>query len=187
MGYTLDQHRKRYPILVPYWIAKQINRNKLSYNVIFDLAKLSTICSSEDLATMLCLNTDSANRSIFLGTSDYSSNLYGIWDRVGVDVNKLRHLAPLVDSKIKERLCVDVVNNTLSSEYPKPFEIRSIDSDVGDDHALMIIIYPGHFGGSSTRQIQKQLVREYLKQSYVFSEYEAVAKDPLFLQYVRSL
>ncbi len=187
VSYLLDKHRKRYPILVPYWIAKQINRNKLSYDVIFDLAKLSTVCSKEDLATMLCLNTNLKHSRLFVGPAEFYSSLYGVWDTVGSDANKLFDLAPLVDSKIKERLCIEQGNNTLSSEYPNPFEIRSINSAIGDDHALMIIIYPGHFGGFSTRQIQKQLVREYLKQSYVFSEYDAVAKDPLYLQYVRSL
>ena len=187
MSYSLDHHRKRYPILVPYWIAKQINRNNLSYNIIFDLAKLSTICSKEDLAIMLCLNFNPNTSSHFLGTAALATNLYGVWGKKVNDTKKLRELEPLVISKIMERLSAISGNNTLSSEYPNPFEIRSIDSDVDDDHALMIIIYPGHFGGPTTRQIQKNLVREYLKQSYVFSEYDAVAKDPLFLQYVRSL
>ena len=187
MSSRLDQHRKRYPILVPYWIAKQINRYNLSYNIIFDLVKLSNICSKEDLAIMLCLNINPIYSSQFLGTTALASSICGIWDTVGSDIKKLLELEPLIESRIMERLSVDSGNNIPSSEYPNPFEIRSIDSEVGDDHALMIIIYPGHFGGSSTRQIQKQLVREYLKQSYVFSEYDAVARDPLYLQYVRSL
>ena len=188
MSSRLEQHRKRHPILVPYWIAKQINRNNLPYNIVFDLVKLSTICSKEDLAIMLCLNINPIYSSQFLGTAEFASGIYGFWDRfINNDTKKLRDLEPLVEYKIIERLYSDSVNNVLSSEYPNPFEIKSIDSVVGDDHALMIIIYPGHFGGSSTRQIQKQLVREYLKQSYVFSEYDAVARDPLYLQYVRSL
>ena len=185
---SLEQRRKkRHPIIVPYWIAKQIDRNKLAYNVIFDLAKLSTISSNEDLAMLFAIN-NSMDLQCKLFGAVANTSLYGVWDSTNRELTrKIKEIVPLIEEQISHRLFVGDVNNTLSSEYPKPFEIRSIDSVVGDDHALMIIIYPGHFGGSSTRQIQKQLVREYLKQSYVFSNYENVAKDRLFLQYVRSL
>lgn len=178
---SFDHIKKPYPVLVPYWITKQLERHNLPHNSVFNLEKLSSICSPEDLAIMLILNKDPQIASEFFGSKpdlmlyDYWNNNYNTLCKKLVDTLPI-HTNPL--ARLLSEAHID--------RFPNAFDIKYIQAEVGLQSALLISIYPGHFGGPTAYEEQTKLTKEYLTQLYVFIDYDAVARDPLFMQYLRT-
>ena len=183
---SFDKFKQRFPILVPYWVLKQLERNKLPFNTVLNLEKMLTISSREDLAIMLVMNTDPSASVSFFGAIP-AEGLSHYWaDYYNDQYKKVQEVSVLYRGKLDERLIAPPTPNDVVPEYPNPFEIKPVDSEQDAAGALLVIVYPGYFGGPKSREIQKQLVREYLKLSYVFIDYDTVARDPLFQQYMRT-
>lgn len=184
---SFDVEKKRPPVLVPYWVVRQLERHRLPASTIFDLEKMMTLSSLEDLSIMLALNERPDQAALFYGcvASEIPQNaLTKHWSAsYNQQYQKIKQLLSLVNS-VDPRLLYD--ENTAPA-FESGFEIMSIESGLDNTGALMIVVYPGFFGGPQTKQIQQALLREYLKQTYEFVAYHTTAKDPLFAQYLRTL
>ena len=181
---SFDNFNKRYPILVPYWVLNQLERNKLPLSTVLNLEKMLTISSTEDLAIMLNMNSDPAYQRQFFGEST-PNGLSPYWnDYYHNQCQRLSTVIPLTKGHIEDRLFTTDVNVT--PVYPNAFDIKGVTSDIASCGVLLVIVYPGYFGGTNAAHIQRKLVREYLKQSYVYVGYDAVARDPLFSQYLKT-
>lgn len=190
---SFENQRKRLPVLVPYWVLKQLERNKLPLSTIFNLKEMLKISSMNDLAIMLSMNAVSKVNKVFFGEQS-QEGLSKYWACHSQDqYNKLVQLIPLVVSEtapvtenFDDRLFASN-NNVGDNIFKNPFEIKYTTNSFDVNDLMLIVIYPGYFGGPNTEEIQKQLVREYLKQSYAFVDYSTVAKDPVFAGYLRSV
>lgn len=190
---SFENQRKRLPVLVPYWVLKQLERNKLPLSTIFNLKEMLKISSMNDLAIMLSMNTVSKVNKVFFGEQS-QEGLSQYWSGYFYNENyKLVQLLPLVVSEtapvtenFDDRLFASN-NNVGDNIFKNPFEIKYTTNSFDVNDLMLIVIYPGYFGGPNTEEIQKQLVREYLKQSYAFVDYSTVAKDPVFAGYLRSV
>lgn len=184
---SFDVEKKRPPALVPYWVIRQLERHRLPMSTIFDLEKMSTISSLEDLAVMLSINERPDHAAVFYGCLDTEVPLNALskhWsESYNQQYGKIKQLLALVTS-VDPRL---LYNENQTSDFAVGFEVMPIETGLSNAGALMIAVYPGFFGGPHAKQVQQELVREYLKQTYGFVGYHTTAKDPLFAQYLRTV
>lgn len=165
--------------LVPFWIVNHLERHKLPLTAVKDLVKMREIASAEDLVLTLLLNQDTT--AIF-GVSQPQSGPHAYWvsNPAAYEIYlQLQELAPLHQQGLAERLFSE---SQLDARYPKEFDIRDMDDDT-----FLIVIYPGHFGGADAVRHQTKLLHAYLKQCYGYSNFDSVARDPLFRQYLSRL
>ncbi len=183
---------KRVPVLVPYWIIKQLQRNCLPFNTVFDLRKMLMVANKEDLAIMLDLNN--RPEQIF-GYADMDQPMIMGLTRYWADYSynefkSIQEVLPLVEGRLEARLFASDAAEAVDCNTElcgAAFEIFPVDSGMDSGGALLLVIQPGYFGGETANLAQKQIAREYLKQSYVFSKFSTVAKDPIFGVYMRNL
>lgn len=182
---------KREPVLVPYWIIKQLQRNSLPLNTVLKLPKLLEVCSQEDIVTMFKLNLDASQ---IFGTSMSCLGLANYWSNYSYDAyHRIQDTLGLYAGKLEPRLFgsnIDPSKPPVESDDDlagKAFDIYEVDSGLNTTGVILIVIHPGYFGGENSLQAQQQVARAYLKQSYVFCGYEQLARDPVFAQYVRTL
>lgn len=165
--------------LIPYWLENTLTRHQLPLSASLSLAKLKEVTSDEDLVLTLLLNS---NTVPVFGIERYSSLPAQAWcaqaDQV-TPCERLLALLPLHLGGLQDRLFSE---QTLSARYAAPFNIQ----DIGDD-TFVVVIYPGYFGGPNATQHQNELVTALLKLFYGYSNYEVMARDPLFQQYLSRL
>lgn len=165
--------------VIPYWIENVLNRNKLPLSTVLDLVKLRSITSAEDLVLMILLNKN--NAPIYGVTKEHFS-LFLHWNKneeSAAIYQQLMLLLPLHEASLEERLFNE---SNLSVSYANPFQIKDIDYD-----NFCIVIYPGYFGSPKAAQYQNDLVYQYLKLWYGYSNYDVMARDPLFKRYLSQL
>lgn len=201
-----DNLKERFPILVPYWIETQLHRKQIPMDCIFDLEKFAEHFSPEDIAIIMAMNSKYASSFYGIKYEGYNAtNILEYWRRnqnaVYLKYEPLMHIySDSIDARlITSQMCV-VRANTIASptdvlplevpQYSEPFKIIPISPAqyLTRQSALAIVVYPGYFGGEHfrVREYQNSLVRAYLRQSYVFSDYDVVARSPLFAQYMRT-
>lgn len=195
-----DDLKERFPVLIPYWIEKQLRRKQLPLDTVFDLNKLSELCSSEDIAIMIAMNAQ--HSAAFYGVSYQGQGIVSHWSNFYqpkfVQIEPLTKIyAAQIDARLtSQQMCwikqggksiLDTVS-LATTQYSEPFTITPIQPAEYPHRyaALAIVIYPGYFGGQEFRGHQLNLVRAYLRQSYVFCDYDVVARSPLFAQYMRT-
>lgn len=165
--------------LVPFWIVNILERNGLPLSTVKDLVKLREVASAEDLVLTLMLNQDPTN---IFGVNAPTGGPALHWcstPEAFAIYSQLVDLEPLHEKGLEERLYSE---QTLDPRYPKEFDIRDPENDM-----FLVIIYPGHFGGADATRHQTKLVRAYLELWYGYSNFDSVARDPLFRQYLSRL
>jgi len=171
--------KTKHVFLVPFWIVNLLERHKLPLTTVKNLVKLREIASAEDLVLTLMLNQDT---TMVFGANEPTSGPAAHWvsspDAFGI-YTQLVDLIPVHGQGLAERLFSET---QLDARYPKEFDIRDLDDDT-----FLVVIYPGHFGGADTVRHQTKLLRAYLKQWYGYSNFDSVARDPLFRQYLSRL
>ena len=185
---------KRVPVLVPFWVIKQLRRHGLPLNTVLNLPELAKVCSQEDMAVTYMLNQ---NPSAVFGNNPathISMGLSGYWTTRSYNAfQSLSAVLPLYEGRLESRLFGDMLDmSNQSVDQPddlagKAFEVFEVESGFDTTGAIFLVIHPGYFGGANSKKAQQQIVRAYLKQSYVFCEYHEVAGDPIFSQYLRNL
>lgn len=171
--------KTKHVFIVPYWIVNLLERHSLPLTTVNDLVKLRSIASAEDLVLTLLLNQDP---TMVFGVNSPTSgpNAHWVSSPAAYEIyRQLEELAPLHQQGLAERLFSET---QLDARYPKEFDIRDMD-----DETFLIVIYPGHFGGNDGVPHQTKLLHAYLKQCYGYSNFDSVARDPLFRQYVARL
>ena len=194
----INQHRKRACVLVPHWIIKQLTRSQLPLNTVLKLDTLKKVCSQEDLAILLDLNQ---NPRPIMGVPHIGMGLLRFWSDYAPEAfRKVQEVLPLYQGKCDARLyvsaelqkpdCLPMVaaaGSPTDSTACTAFEIQETDSGIDTTGVLLVIIHPGHFGGPQSHEVQQQLRREFLKQSYVFLPFSEIAKDDVFMQYLMNV
>jgi len=178
------------PILVPYWIAKVLQRNALHAKTVLDLPQLKKVCSLDDLALMLALNN---NPERVTGLAGVSTELTDYWRTTSSrGLLEIEQLVPLYAGKLEERLFSDheADANQVADENSlvgKAFELQMVEAPNSLSNVNLMVIHPGYFGGKHLGMCQRVAVREHLKQSYAFSSFSVLANNPLFAKYVANL
>jgi hypothetical protein len=189
---------KRDAVLVPDWVARQLQRHQLSLNTVLRLAELRKVCSNEDCLAILDMNNNAATyfgSSIRMGLQTYH------WGRDYQSLERLEELRALFPDRCDARLfaagqeqlsqgavpCLAPSVTSSTKNACIAFEVKEVESGVDISSVIFVVVYPGFFGGPQSTQLQQALRREYLKQSYAPLPYEEMAKDPVFDQYLMAL
>ena len=181
--------RKHEPVLVPHWVYRHIQRAELPLNTVLNLQKLKAYCSQEDLASILLLNRSAGK--VFGNSPHIRMELERYWKTFSAsDFVRIADVEQLYADSFEHRMFHGDQATAASCAQPPEtgFHIQSVESGLDTKGVMLVVIHPGCFqqgpGGDENRA---KLVREYLKQSYVFCSYDEVAKDPVYAQYLCNL
>ncbi len=165
--------------VIPFWVKNILDRNKLPLDTVFDVIKLRSITSAEDLVLTALLNQ---NTVPLFGVQKHLYSIDVRWNKsaeASAEYSQLMNLRSVHEQGLEERLFNE---KNVDANYPKPFDIL----DIGQD-TFLIVIYPGYFGGPDAHKHQRSLVSSYLKQWYGYSNYDSMAQDVLFEHYLKQL
>lgn len=166
--------------LIPYWLKNILLRNQLPLATLLSLSKLKEVTSDEDLILTLILN-EAGSASVY-GAERAAGDANTLWTTTPEDSElffALQTLVPLHATGLQDRLFNE---QTLDAQYPEPFTVQELNQDT-----FLVVIYPGFFGGPQGPEHSNELVTALLKLSYGYGNYEVMARDPLFQQYLSRL
>ena len=188
----MTPNEKRELVFVPAWVAKQLKRSNLRINAVLNLNELSKVCSKEDIALTYKLNTCPAQVGMLTGKSARLFGLENYWFSYAdqAEIKKIQDLLPLYEGRLEERLFSTNVATEVQETTDlagKAFDVMEMSSDLDTNGVIFVTVYPGFFNCAVANTARCQLLRAYLKQSYVFCNYDKLATDIFFDQYVRNL
>lgn len=165
--------------LLPYWLLAQLEHAKRPLTTTTDFAAIAQVCSSEDLALIYQLNQDPS--AVFGGmAAKLPTDLPMTWATTANEsFQRVLELLPMAPQKLHERL---FTKESHDAAYPEEFELR----DLGDG-VNYVIIYPGYFVGQDAVYYSVKLVRTIMKQLYGSSNFDSMARVPLFQQYLAAV
>jgi hypothetical protein len=139
------------------------------------LSKLKTITSTEDLVLTIALNQ---NTIPVYGIEKPATSLFKSWSK-NPEYEKLLELLPIYERGLELRL---FNAQALDENYLEAFQIKDVDAD-----NILVTVYPGYFGLPQSLDLQRDLVSKLLKLLYGYSNYDVMARDVLFEQYLKRL
>ena len=179
---SFNRFKKHFPLVAPSWVVKQVERKKLSAATLLDLTALAAICSMEDLASMFCLNNEpNYVTKIFGSGSLVNPGLAEHWfNHHHTAYTRMLDVSALYKDTAMERLY-----QPNPSDVPIQFPtVSRINAQQADIEAILITLKPGQLGGTDNDAVQQHIVREYMRQLYVFTDYATLAQDALFKRYL---
>lgn len=189
---------KRDAVLVPAWVAKQLQRHQLRLRTVLKLSELRKVCSNEDCLALLDMNT---HATTYFGAPIRMGLRNVYWGKDYQSLTRLEELRALYPDRCDKRLYAAGQEQQTQGAPPQvatnpgylkenaciAFEIKESDSEHDISSVLFVVVHPGFFGGPQSTQLQQALRREYLKQSYATMPFCELAKDPVFDQYLATL
>lgn len=182
-------------VLIPFWIAESLKRAGLQTSDCVDYKKVKDCVSTHDLITFLAAQELTG---ALIGMKD--SNPGGAWD-LGFIWNEsmkpcseeqLKEAATLYEvaygpnylDEVKARLFTPGSNGPeYSPTYEKPFITYDLAPDV-----VGVVMYPGFFTESPSKEQQLSLVDAVLKVLYVYNTaYHEVASTLWFKRFLQLL
>lgn len=179
MSHSKDQ----FVLFVPYWIAKVLDREKISYNKLLNLTELRKHFSTEELSILYWLNRD---HPLFNMSSDPQDELRddivltNVWTGYPEDTNFVfDRLVPMKDiakQALQARLTngVDLVQDGIDC-----FRIVTLSES---KLYFVVIVYPGMDSAQHTA-----LSAALLKLLYAHTGYDDMARNHLFKSYIERL
>lgn len=182
---TYGRLRRFFPVATPNWIALQLQRAGVSMETLLDLPALLKVCSLEDAAVLLNMNTDESLVNQVYGPGTFPGmGLAEYWgEHFPQELDKVIKVRELYLKVPEERLFL-TPSEGASGEKPK---VAFLDARSVRWAAIAIILKPGQLGGHTQREVQQSIVREYIRQLYVFTDFAQLAGDALFGRYLKSL
>jgi hypothetical protein len=186
---NVENIKKNACVLIPYWIANQIKRNGLSMDTVFDLKKLLTICSLEDVAMMAKINTDLSPQFVGESLGPFVGNpLLYIWHN--------KHQASLTQVGLAMVALSDTDTltsrfvDTRKNEPAKEFESYHLTLNDSFGGGLAYVLKRGEWmdaQGTPFAKSQIALVEQYLRKAFGFSKFHTLAQDSVFRTYLKNL
>ena len=190
-------------ILIPYWIANQLETERLPLDTIFNTEKMLELFTPNDLAGLISANTDASHRSaiIFGEMMTPTEKQSGIWreeklvkmmkvynttDSIidvggggGDDVGRLNNVS------YYDRTLSDVANYKGTTPYKFEY-LKTKTMTLG---VVGCIINPGYFyeGNPELPRLQFSIIKDYLKAVALYTNYMAAARTELFGLYLKHL
>ena len=167
------------PVIIPHWVAKQLTRNGLGYADVFDLDRLSKVCSPEDLVHLYQLNKNSDRVfgiKVFSGLDDHWRTTYP------ASFSALQTHCSYVGGDELMRLACEPVGEKGG------YEVVSFKTNL-NQHSTVVaaVLHPGFYSGDNVLKERFSLIKSILETSYVFAKYHELAGTALFRPYVSGL
>ena len=184
---SVQSRKKNCCVLIPYWIANQVQRNGLGMGTIMDLEALLRICSVEDVAAMAVINTSLSAAFVgnTIGDTNYG-NITVVWGNTYPDLWKRisTYAVAVTESGVMARL-TDTGSSGAAEVSDLEFHHLPIAGQIA---AGLGFVLPKNvwFGEAHAARVSA-LAKQYIKKSFGFSKYDEVAKDNVFKTYIGSL
>jgi hypothetical protein len=174
----MSHSRDKFVLFVPHWIARILDREKISYTKLLNLSQLRSHLSVEDISILYWLNI---NHPLFSGSDgqEYGDMMLSrVWKRIEdreYVINKIVPMEIIAKDAIASRL--RTVNES-STDQPA-FKINVV-SEV--DIVIVVTVFPGGDSNNLTA-----LSSELLKLLYAHTGYDDMARSHLFKGYIERL
>lgn len=176
-------------VVIPYWVAEAVSRNRLTIGECLDYEKIKGVLSLEDMGAFYNAQ-DLLSEFVGAKSNDimqFGTRLGGYWN-LSIPLDNVALKKDWTDrSTLFEAIGKDVASRLMGEDlkldrYPEPFKVVDLANRVAG-----LIVYPGHFVGTVDPGLQFELVDALLKVFYMYSPYHDVAKSPLFKRHLELL
>lgn len=184
---TASSRTKNCCVLIPYWIANQVQRNGWSMDTVTNLEALLKICSVEDVAGMLVINTNLSGAFVGGTISDSNyGNITVVWGNTYPDLYKriATYALAVTEAGIVARL-TDTGGAAVSEITDLEFHHLAIKGEIAA--GLGFVLPKGIWFGENHRARVDALSKQYLKKSFGFSKFDQLATDGVFKTYLDAL
>jgi len=172
-------------IIIPYWVKRALDLNKLDYIEVKNFSTLRRIMSVRDVATFLCVQKfdfENCGRKYII--SDFS-NVYTIsnYEKNSEYVNIVEPLSHSVEiiEEVKQLLAIEDVKVDMSC-VDKTFEIQE-----SSDRTIYIFLKEGFLNALSNPIGKKIFLSSVLKSIYKFLPINEVSGYEIYKEYIRLL
>jgi len=180
---------------IPYWVASTIRRKNMKMCDLLDYQKASQVLSQNDLTDLLCIHK--LGLDLFPSRQHKSDNIFGSWwftdnntqESIAV-TNTLESklaLQPEAFDELKRRLYSEDASSQTDVSISKSDPARGFEVVALRDQAVGVILYNTIAKVSDVRELEYQLVREIVKQLYVYEQPTKVAESFVYGLYLRTL
>ena len=175
-------------IVIPHWIAENLHRYEVPLSESLNFKKIHSILSMNDLLSIVAAQSFG---EMICGSKGVFANANSViceWMISCTDeADKAflnRNIAPFENDQItRDSVAVRLFSEDLQSgQDSKAYEIFPIQ-----DYGLAVVVYPGFFKQTTDKQLHVSVIRDILKQLYVYEEQSVVASQPIFRKYLEHL
>lgn len=174
-------------VVIPFWIADTVHRNKMSLADVLDFEKIRRFCSPADLAGFAAVQ-DCATNLVGGDTHAGSWSLYQVWHESLRTEDGKSLLANTVNPLTFDESFVKDAKDRLFGEdsrnerYSEPFHYYDIAPAVG-----AMVISPGFYTAMAPEELHLHTVEAILKALYVYAPLDEVARSPWFRRWLELL
>lgn len=168
--------------IIPRWIANTLKRHGLSLVDLLNFDKIKPILSMNDL---LNIEASQYHFEKITGIKQNSSILYE-WISTANDVDKL-YIEKQIDPLSKDKFQRDAVSSLLFTEVESLDELLPFEVVPLADLAIGVVVTPGAFAGIKAETHHLSVIRNTLKQLYVYEKRTPVTSSGLYSRYLELL
>jgi hypothetical protein len=181
---------KKKVVLIPHWIQETLRRNPMvTLADCVDFTKMRELLSVSDLVGFSALQGEPFGKKL-IGPDIYFGDLVMLW--FASIPNDNRELNEFLGRTVcaldnQESFRKELEGRLFEAEarlpqYESPFCVHDLTPEV-----VGVVLYPGFFVGTNTKELQLELLRAILKVLYVYDTYSEVAQTSLFKRYLELL
>lgn len=184
--------------LIPHWVISALRLNGLNASDLLQFSKIKSTLSASDLAGISALASDEFESKIFKNkNSKIFSNIFYEWSVRATpedqsylldQITAISHTEGVLDL-IRDRLFSKtnaqgsvVAKLGISSDSEKSYELIDLQ-----DRAIGIVINDQGFSPEKMHSLRSELIRDIIKQLYVYESSTSVASHPAMTLYLESL
>lgn len=180
---------------IPYWVASTIRRKNMKMCDLLDFQKTSQVLSQNDITDLLCAHK--LGPILFPSREYQSDNVFSSWwftdqstEETISAANTLESklaLQPEVFDELKKRLYSEDASNQTDVSISKSDPACGFEVVALRDQAVGVILYNTISKVGDVRELEYQLLREIVKQLYVYEQPTKVAESFVYGLYLRTL
>jgi hypothetical protein len=171
------------PLIVPHWVESQLSNAGLTLPDLYDLSKIKTILSQEDLSQIHFANSFTG---LFFGVTVFNG-LTDIWSsQDSTLVKTLTGLPSYSLPRFMERLKGNQVPIWMSCvEGNPPFRVWSHAQGIDPVKSkIYLILHPGSEATMEGKEMRTDILKEICEASYVFCSFSDLARSQIYRRYV---
>jgi hypothetical protein len=174
-------------VVIPYWIADTVHRNKMSLADVLDFEKIRRVCAPADLAALLIVQDFATN----IVGGDVSVGVWGIhqawYESLRTEESRSYHQNTIVPLTCDESFIKDAKDRLFGEDsrterHSEPFNYYDIAPAVG-----AMVISPGFYTANAPDELHLATVEAILKALYVYTAPNEVARTPWFKRWLQLL
>lgn len=173
-------------IIIPYWIADAVRRNKLDHIDILEYSRVQKIMSTEDMAQFLRINS-----RVIPGIDDAQYAIRHAWDQSKSDSLDYHTFYTQLN---RVEAIVNVEQDINARLYKDNFDIETLEEsdslyhiDIKKDSNIYIVIKAGFMNAMNSNEFTKRFYSDVLKKLYSLMPIHTVSNYEIFKHYLKLL